>query len=123
MSDAFERMSLYLCNTIVTLYKQLHVTNNGSFLRQSYVQRLFARSTPEHSHEYPESQAGSFRNVYLLNPIHILLFISFKVVKALQPSQLPAQHYFKYNLFVKHQIKNFKIFTPDTILSLPHKIK
>jgi hypothetical protein len=125
MSDAFERMSLYLCNTILTPHKQLHVTNNGSFLRQSYVQLLFAISNCEHSHEYPGNQAGSFvaRHVYLLNPIHILLFINFKVLKILQPFKLFAQQYFKYDLFVKHQIKTFKILKPDTIINLPHNIK
>jgi hypothetical protein len=68
MSDAFERMSRYLCNTIQTLYKQLRLTNNGSFLRQSYVQRLFARSTSDHSHEYQESQAGLFSTKARLLP-------------------------------------------------------
>ena len=73
MSDAFERMSLYLCNTILALYKQLHVTNNEvSFVKVTFsVCFLDLPLITRTNIQKAKLDHSVLTHIYFLKPIHI----------------------------------------------------
>jgi len=76
-------MSLYVCNTIQALYKQLHLTNNEvSFVKVRFSVCLLNLPLSTRTNiEKAKLDHSVPMHSYFLNPIHILLFINFKVAK------------------------------------------